>query len=87
MLLRSVGIVEPSEPESANIGGESPLSNPDWVLEVSSARGLSFVVIAGVLDILDWWVVEGLVEMMVHGDILNVIILEKIIPVVNIKME
>lgn len=75
----SIGVVETSEPESANIGSERPFSNPDVVLDVSGVGNVLTVLVAVLADI-TVLATPGKVLMGVHDNVLVVIVLEEVVP-------
>ena len=84
----SVIVVEPSEPKGANIGCESPFTNPDIVFDVVSvAKGFSEVVTV-LAHVIKSWVIPSLVEVMVHDDVGVVfIIVEHVVPGFWVEVE
>ena len=84
----SVIVVESSEPKGANIGCESPLTNPDIVFDgVGIAKSFSEVVTV-LAHVIISWVIPSLVEVMVHDNIgVIFIFVEHVVPGLWIEVE
>lgn len=80
LLWVSVHVVKTVEPVSTGIGGKSPLSNPNLRLEVKSISGHIFVVGTVLIHGVVVLPTEGLVIMMVTGDLVPITILKEIVP-------
>lgn len=74
-----VVVVEASEPHGTGIGSKSPLANPDVVLDVLGSQGLASVEVAVLLDVV-FSFVPGLVDVGVHDDIGDFVVLEQAVP-------
>jgi hypothetical protein len=85
VLWDSIGIVETSEPGSANISSERPFSEPDFILPVASSSGLILVTLAEGIGSSDF--PSGFIEVMVNSYFVDVIIVEKVIPSSRIVVE
>ena len=82
-----VGIVETTEPKSANISGKRPLSNPDVVLDIKGSAHGTTIAIAVSADIIVM-TPPGVVLMSVHDYIVpTVFIGEHVVPVAGTEVE
>jgi len=81
-----IGIVEATKPESANISGEGPLTNPHVVLEIVGVADSATIFITVLADIA---VLATPCEVLVgvHHYVLVIIILEQIVPGVWVEVE
>ena len=81
-----VSIVEAAEPVGADIGSERPLTDPDVVFDVlGMAHGATIFIAVGADVVVSTAPCEVL--MGVHDNVLNVIVLEEIVPRVGIEVE
>ena len=81
-----VVVIESSQPGGADISGKGPLSNPDGVLEVGHVGHKASISIAVASNVLVGSP-PGEILMGVHDHILNIIVLEEIVPGVWIGSE
>ena len=81
-----VVVVETSQPEGADIGGERPLSNPHVVLDLLGSGHEGTIAVAVLSDV-GLPSPPGEVLMSVHDNVLVVVILEEIVPEVGAEVE
>ena len=79
-------VVETSKPMGAWLGGEGPLTNPDWVLNIPAWVELSSKDVTVLPDLI---LVSSPCEVLmgVHDNILHVIIIEEVIPDIGVVVE
>jgi len=82
----SVGIVEATEPEGANISSKGPFTNPDIVFDVESGahKATVLVTVGANIAVL---ATPGEVLMRVHHNVLVVIIGKELVPESSIEVE
>ena len=81
-----VGVIETAQPQSADIGGEGPFSNPDVVFDiVGVAHGAAILITVSANIVV--LATPGEVSMGIHDNILMIIVQEEIVPQIAIKVE
>lgn len=75
----AVGVVEAAEPHGASVSGQGPLTEPDRILDQISVGSVLLVVIT-VLFRSRHALVPRLIIVMVHDDIVDVVVIEQIVP-------
>lgn len=79
LIIRSLGIIDAIEPQSAIVGSERPFTCPQGVLEILMLSNQALVLVAIVLNVVTAWV-PGHVGMVIADDILHIVAWEKIVP-------
>jgi len=82
-----VAVVESAQPGGAHVSCESPLTHPDFVLEVGGGRSECLVGVAVVLSIVSCLAIECLVVVVVNHDLVGVVVAEEIVPSVGVVNE
>ena len=83
---QSVGIVEASKPQRADIGSEGPFTDPDIVLNFFRCLHERAVFVAVLTDLALPWP-PGKVLVCIHHYVLVVVIIEHLVPEAGIKVE